>query len=337
MSFKPLDSEDLVISSELITAPVWTDYVSELKTFFTSSAQENSSPGAFYLDVYQTGSNLENAEVQFSVVYCDKKGSGSLLLNPSVPGISPSSINFGTYRNLVTGDEDTDIKFGEKTPEFFYALSFDRARYKEKLRPGTFKLTLNQGGSVLTLRDDSEETTVRVFTDAGRVFELYASSSLGQYTATNSNLYRDSGSYGKLFPDIGVVLLNGNTLAAPFNIGGLGLLSERQNNVDNKNTRKLFNAIKAGASFKANSEETISSNFIFIRARNSEFNYSTNPSYITGSGELRFRDFIDDPRTYFTTVGLYNNNNDLLAVAKLSRPLLKDSRKEALIRIKLDY
>ncbi len=336
MSFKRLDTEDLVISAEPITAPVWTGFIPTLTAFFTSSAQENSTPGAFYLDVYQTGSSLVSAEIQFSIAYCDKRGSGSIFFNPDVPQSTPSSVNYGTYRNLVLGDEDRDITFGDKTSETFYAISFDRARYKEKLLPGTFELTLNNSGTIIKLIDSSAYTNTISYTDSGRVFELYATSSTGLYTST-SNIYRDSGSYGKLLPDIGVVLLNTNTLAASSGVGGLGLTTTRNSNTDDKNSRKLFNVIKAGASFKVNSEETITSNFVFIRARNSEFNYSTNPSYITGSGDLRNSLFIDDPRSYFTTVGLYNDNNDLLAVAKLSRPLLKDSRKEALVRIKLDY
>ena len=85
------------------------------------------------------------------------------------------------------------------------------------------------------------------------------------------------------------------------------------------------------------SEETISSNYVFVRVRNSEFNYSTNPSNITSSGELRWDVMINTPQSYITTVGMYNDTNDLLAVAKLSRPLLKDFTKEALVRIKLDY
>ena len=74
-----------------------------------------------------------------------------------------------------------------------------------------------------------------------------------------------------------------------------------------------------------------------MRARNSEFNYSTNPSLITGSGELRHNVMVNSPQSYITTLGLYNDNNDLLATAKLSRPLIKDFTKEALVRIKLDY
>jgi hypothetical protein len=87
-----------------------------------------------------------------------------------------------------------------------------------------------------------------------------------------------------------------------------------------------------------NSEETLTSDFVYVRARNSEFNYSENPSFISGStGEVLYANFINSPTTYMTTVGLYNDNNDLLAVAKLSRPLPKDFTKEALVRIKLDF
>lgn len=86
------------------------------------------------------------------------------------------------------------------------------------------------------------------------------------------------------------------------------------------------------------SEEVITSNYIFIRARNAEFNYSTNPSFVDPTtGGVLYTDFITAPQTFITTVGLYNDNGDLLAVAKLSKPLKKDFTKEALIRVKLDF
>ena len=85
-------------------------------------------------------------------------------------------------------------------------------------------------------------------------------------------------------------------------------------------------------------KETISSDYIYIRARNAEFNYTENPSFISGStGEIVFNSFINNPQTFPTTIGLYNSTNELLAVAKLSRPLLKDFTKEALVRVKLDF
>ena len=87
-----------------------------------------------------------------------------------------------------------------------------------------------------------------------------------------------------------------------------------------------------------NSQETITSDFVFCRARNSEFNYSSNPSFISGStGQVLFPDFINNPQVFMTTVGMYNDANECIAVAKLSRPLLKDFTKESLIRVKLAF
>ena len=104
------------------------------------------------------------------------------------------------------------------------------------------------------------------------------------------------------------------------------------------NPNALLNCISAGANFALNSQETITSDFVFCRARNAEFNYTENPSFISGStGAVLYDLFINSPTTYITTVGMYNDQNELLAVAKLSKPLKKDFTKEALIRVKLDF
>ena len=82
----------------------------------------------------------------------------------------------------------------------------------------------------------------------------------------------------------------------------------------------------------------ISSDFVFVRLRNGEFNYSENPSFISGStGEVIYNYFINSPQTFPTAVGMYNDANELIAGAKLSRPISKDFTKEALIRVKLDF
>ena len=94
---------------------------------------------------------------------------------------------------------------------------------------------------------------------------------------------------------------------------------------------------KDGQDFQLDSEEKISSQYYFVRIKNSEFNYTTNPSYIDTNGDLNISSFADSPITYITTIGLYNDNNNLLAVAKLSQPMKKDFTTEALIRVKLDY
>ena len=104
------------------------------------------------------------------------------------------------------------------------------------------------------------------------------------------------------------------------------------------NSLKMWNAISGSGFFGLNSEETITSDFVFVRVRNNEYNYSENPSFISGStGVVVYPEFVDNPQTYITTVGLYNDNSELLAVAKLSRPLPKDFTKELLVRVKLDF
>jgi hypothetical protein len=337
MSFKTLDSEDIVISAESITAPVWTGFSQTLTNFYTSSIQSNSSTGNFYLDIYNEAISNTDAEIQFSVAYCDSKGSGSIPFNSNISGSSPSSVNYSTYRNLILGTEESLVKFSGIESEYFFALNIDRSRYKEKLLPGSFELTLIDGSDSIFLTDTSTDSTNISFCDAGRVYELKGLSSVAGEVKEGSQLFNASGSYGLLLPDIGVVLLNGQALSAPKASGGLGITFNRPNITlpeDIKNSSILFNKLSR---FKLNSEETISSNFVFIRARNSEFNYSTNPSYILNTGELRHNILIDDPKSYVTAVGLYNDNNDLLAVAKLSRPLLKDSRKELLVRLKIDF
>lgn len=97
-------------------------------------------------------------------------------------------------------------------------------------------------------------------------------------------------------------------------------------------------ATSASEDFKARSAETISSTHYFIRLRNKEFNYSNNPSfYNPDNGSLIQSDFRNDPKVYITTVGLYNDDNELLAVAKLSKPVRKSFDEEVLLRVRLDF
>jgi len=340
MSFKRFDPQDIVISAESVTAPVWSNSVIELATFFTSSAQVAGASGQYYYNVYQTASDDTTAAVQFSVAYGDVVGSGSLHFNLAVSGASPSKTIYGQYRSLVLGDEEGNFVFGSETGSHFYVISIDRARYKEKLLPGTFSLLLSGSGEdvFLNLTDNSQVATTTNFNDAGRVFDVVSGSLGNVYTGVNATGHSaGSGSYGFFLPDVGIIILNGKALDGSAADGGLNLGTIRSMNTEGSGSEKLFNAIKKGASFKINSEETISSNFVFVRARNAEFNYSANPSNVTGSGELRHNVMVNNPQAYATSVGLYNDNNDLLATAKLSRPLLKDFTKEALVRIKLDF
>jgi hypothetical protein len=342
MSFVALDPRDFVVSSDSITAPAWSGNVTTLSTFFTSS-NDNST---YYLNVYNAVPSDVNSAIQFSIGYGNKLGLGSAPINPLVPANTPTRINFGQFRNLIYGDAEASVNFGTGNinSNDFYAITIDRSRFKESLFPGTFNIAISSSAGRLQLTDDSLDVTTISYLDCGRVYNIVSGSN-GTAAATpliagsSTKGYTVSGSYGLFLPDIATLLINPRALALPFVSGGLALplysgsaaVSSSQNSV------LLFNAIRTGASFQLQSQETISSNYAFVRVRNDEYNYTSNPSFITGSGDLIYSNFINNPQTFITTVGLYNQNNDLLAVAKMSKPLVKDFTKEALIRIKLDW
>lgn len=338
MSFKRFDPQDIVVSAESITAPVWSSGATTLTAFYSSSAQVAGSSGAYYYNVYDLDPSGSTAKIQFALAYGDIAGSGSVRFNSAVAGQSPSKTIYGQYRTQVLGDEESNFIFGNQSGSHIFVINVDRARYKEKLLPGTLDLTLKNGGDILKLTDNSKVASSTIFTDAGRKFDLVSGSLGSVYTTVNQDGHSvNSGSYGMFLPDIGTIILNGKALDGTGAEGGINIATLRSDNTETSGSEKLFNALVEGESFKLNSEETISSNFVFVRARNAEFNYSSNPSNTSGSGELRHDVMINSPQSYITTVGLYNDNNDLLATAKLSKPLLKDFTKEALVRIKLDY
>lgn len=263
------------------------------------------------------------------------------------PPIIPSEVVYGQYRSLVLGDEDSDFRFGntrvdadntEAYADSFIALSVDRARFREKLDPNTCRIHLtakeeNSEDDIILAPDISAN---RRYLDAGRVFDLARYTKTGEYKYPEKGSNGAATSYGYFLPDIGVILFNTSNSASLF-ANGDTITPETWEKTEDKDKITKFKAAALN-SIILRSQETVTSNFVFVRARNAEFNYSTNPSNITGSaGNIRHDVMINQPQSFITTVGLYNDANELLAVAKLSRPLIKDFTKEALIRVKLDY
>ena len=322
MSFSRFQQDDSVISNETVVRPMWTGDNYTLTTFFTTSSYTE-----YYLDVYQTGSALSGSEVQFSIQYGNLNGSGSAPINSTVVGNSPSRVVYGQYRNLVYGTENDNFSFdnGTTTSNDIYVINIARSRYKQAIQPGTLNLTLTSGSAIIRLTDDSNTTSLTRFIGENKIYYIISGSSGNAYTSSAASTY-----YGVMLPDLGVIILNGtSSYIQPAN--------QATSSVNNH--LKLFNSISSGSNvnFQLSSQETISSRYFFTRVKNGEFNYTTNPSIIDANGNLLYTSLINNPQTYITTVGMYNDNNELLAVAKLSRPLVKDFTKEALIRVKLDY
>jgi len=336
MSFSRYATEDSVISSETVVRGMWkTTNTASLNTFFTSSII--TSP--YYVNVYDTSAT---SSVQFSIQYGHVSGSGSAPLNAAVVGVTPTRTNYGQYRSLIYNDENSAFIFGTYTSPDFIALNIARSCYKDAIKPGSLTLELSGsdfGRTMLSLTDDSViNGSVTNFIGSNRYYTLIS----GSTGTAATSLAGVSGSYGLMFPDLGVILLNPKALSVNSGSGGIALndinVTDSTNIANTSNYARIFGVIKGTTnSFTLQSEETVSSRYFFTRVKNNEYNYTTNPSIINNSGSLLYDTLINNPQTYFTTVGMYNDNNELVAVAKLSRPLIKDFTKEALVRIKLDY
>ena len=394
-----LDS-DKVNSIDRVFASAWTNNTNELFQFLTSSTQyvqtTPSSSGNYFMEVYNENPQLSasSAEVQFSIAYGHKAGSGSANLSSGDggDGFSATKAIYNQYRNLVFGgDETQNFTFGTHAPDDIYVININRGRYKNAIRLGNLDLHLRycsgsagstgvdgtgvDSGSLLRLTDDSVTTSgsaAAFRAGVGREFNLVSGSSGTISPVSHSGVLPNdinpnpisadnitstfqqvggSGSYGLVYPDVGLIILNPDALAMSASGGGIDLISSASNNSFGNNSARLLRALNNAANgvggitaeglttngFVLDSQEDIASKFYFIRVKNQDFNYTTNDSFTSDDGTLTFDSMIDNPQTYITTVGLYNDNQDLLAVAKLSQPLPKDFTKEALIKVKLDY
>jgi hypothetical protein len=178
------------------------------------------------------------------------------------------------------------------------------------------------------LIDDSSVAAATVGS-SGRVYNIVSGSLTSGVFNTSAPVY-----YGKFYPDHGVMVLDGNRLDQV-----LAFDTNISSDSEGNNHFAMYHSISGSSSgFQARNSQKITSAHYFVRVKNGQYNFSNNPTYTTGSdGLLAQSTFIGDPKTYITTIGLYNGNQELLAVAKLSQPLLKSFSREALIRVKLDY
>ncbi len=354
MAFKRLDPEDFVVSSDSVTSTVWSNNSPVLNTYQSSSVQKEGASGPFYISIYQTSSISNTAEVQFQIAYGNKNGGGGIDYDGAVPNVSSTSTIYGQYRALILEDENSYFNWGNEftgsDDNDFYALSVERARYKQTLLPGSTNIVLSSSGDMaaLHLTDNSNMVSVPDFYGTTRVYQLISGSNGSSYDG-GTGYTTNSGSYGWFLPDISTILLNPYALRDSSQ--GIGFITTTNNNTNAQNPSEFYTVFSASGAiardsgnntiedvFKLNSQETLTSDFVFVRTRNTEFNYSENPTFISGStGEVIYTYFINNPTVYPTTIGLYNDSNELLAVAKLSKPLQKDFTKEALVRVKLDF
>jgi hypothetical protein len=345
MSFISFDTADSIITSEAITGPLWSNNVYTLTSgsMFTSSVQEASTQGTFYLNVNNLAIATSGSELQYSIAYGHVSGSGSAPFNTAIPGATPTKVIYEQYYNTLyagSGITGSLVNFGGSNGQSkdMYIVNISRSRYKESLKPGSLNLRLSSGSTVINLTDDSNNTSTVSYIGANRVYNLVSGSNGVSFNS--SSLQTNSGSYGIFLPDIATVILNPRALALTPAQGGIGLVPNETPSTSytlayNANNNRLYNSIRIGNGFSLSSQETVSARYYDVHVKYGELNYTTNPSVIDSNGNIIYNTMIYNPQTFVTTVGLYNEQNELLAVAKLSKPLTKDFTKTLTLRVKL--
>jgi len=332
-----LDNDIVTNIKQTISSGMWSSGTATLTTFHTSSTQSGSS-GNYYYDVYKTNPVTDStAEIQFGLAYGNINGSGSKGTVGAATGNRSSAAVYSQFRNILLGPNTNKFTFaGSVTSSDCYVISVNRARMREKVDPGNWEVRIQQHAASASIKliDDSGATTNASVGEGGRVFNV-VSGTIATGTAVTETVAtsQPGGGYGLFYPDLGIIVLHPLILDA-----SSSMATGRTSNTDDDNSAKLYNQISRSAYFAARREEKISSTHYFCRAFNKEFNFSTNHTFFTSSdGSLTNVSFKKDPKTYITTVGLYNDNNELLAVAKLSRPILKNYSRECLLKVKLDF
>lgn len=324
--FKSFDPTNDIISSlkNLITENCWSpDITGVLTSAYTSSIQ-SASHGQYYLDIYQTNPTNSNAEVQYSVAYGHILGSGSAPLATGVA--SPSQMTYYQYRNLLLPSSLEKFTLANsRALDAITIINLKRDRIKEQLKPGGWELHLSGSNGYLSLIDDYSINPVGTATEGAISYNIVSGS-------VANGVKSPTKYYGIVYPESGILIMDAAAISASCSYYTDSVATNTNNNLN------TFSVIKSGSYFMAQNLQQVHSTYYFVRVMHNMFNYSNNPSFTTGSlGDLRYPTMIQHPNTFITTVGLYNDNNELLAVAKISKPLRKAFDNEQLLRIRLDY
>jgi hypothetical protein len=339
---------------EIVTTGLWANDSGSLNVFFTASSQTTATSGKYYYNVYdQNPLTSETEEVQFAIAYGHVDGSGSVDLATDDNALLPTKATYAQYKSMLLDPTDTKFQFDNASgvatdANGIYIINVARARYREKMDAGNWSLSLSGSNGLFTFIDNSGKKFGDSYGLSGNVFKVVRGSlNLGTQAEATITATTDSGTgegFGEFYPDRGIIILNaravgttvGNVWNEAYQSQG-SLVPSYSTAADMENHKRLYYAIKNGKDFEARRTENISTQHFFVRATNRQFNYSNNPTYIDANGFFTEPTFETDPQTFITTVGLLNDANELIAVAKTSQPIVKSFDKEVLIKVKLSF
>ena len=339
---------------EVVTTGLWSSDSGSLMSFYTASSQTEAVSGKYYYNVYQTDPiDTDIEEVQFAVAYGHVDGSGSVTLDIDPNGLLPTKATYAQYKSMLLDPTLAKFQFDNSVAAAtdsndIYVINVARARYRESMDAGNWSLKVSGSNGLFTFIDNSGKKFGDSYGLSGNVFKVVSGSlNLGtqnEATIKNTTDPTSGQGYGLFYPERGIIILNptavGNVVGNVFNeaFQTVGTLTPSYSTAaDQENHKRLYHAIRAGKDFDARRTENVSTQHFFVRATNREFNYSNNPTYLDADGFFTEPTFETDPQTFITTIGLLNDANECVAVAKTSQPIVKSFDKEVLIKVKLSF
>lgn len=337
-----------------VTKPLFNINNDRCNSFFTSSVIDNHKK--YYMSITTKNSIDNNFSKVFDISYAHKDGLGSTFVKENTE-LYPAKVMYKKYMADCFGNADVLTFKSGKTSDYFYIIEFDRNSFKDRLDNTTLQISLsplssssnqlvNTGSNVT-----SNQNSNKIFTliDDSRITKTYndITYDINEYYSLVEGTIQQGLSedeeldiWGLVFPNKGLILLDGKTLdySCSFNTVTAS--------IDGDNINKLFLSISGSLSpnnvrtnheyWYCRSAELYSDLNFFCRIYKNQFNYTNNYTYISGSDRKFYYDVVNaTSKTYITTIGLYNDARELLAVAKLRKPLLKDSGHEYIFNIKI--
>lgn len=366
MIFSQFNSDDIVVGkinqvSSGLFGSTNNLYASQ-SLFTTSSVQAQTMIGTNQFDVrngqYYTNVYYDN-QVYFSVAYGDYENSGSSKYNSdaitdaSRTYTNETKVIYSQYRNLLLQPGDSLFTFasGSSTSavegEAIFALNFAADKMKDQIDPGQLQINFKSTNGDFSFIDDSS-----IINKQQNVYNLISGSIVNgvptPYLKNKSPVYEGIGLF---YPTNGVVIFNSVNLSKKVGFSSTGVQTRPNNSTSTtyKNywriwSRDFITAMRLSKKQMAvRKSEFVPSTNYFVRVKNREFNYTNNPTFVSDGtdgltkGTIIYQELINNPKTYITTVGLYNANNELLAVGKISKPVQKSFDNELLIKVRIDF
>ena len=269
--------------------------------------------------------------------------------------LSQISVGYDITGSVLRFDEDGDILAGGRKINEAVFFNFTRLLIKDEIKKGTVSLTMGVDstyatpfGATVTITDAGGVNDFRVNSPVGEYGVLYASGSAIEPTAPQYSATYSAAACGLIYYQTGLMVLSSSLFNSLTNGG---ILTNANGNSEMDSVGNTINAALTGSQISGNADNLrhrmqnvqfnntveLNSTIYFCRANHNEFNYSSNPTYLSSS-QIRVKQVSsDEPISYITSVGLYSENNELLAVGKLSEPLKKTPANEFTIRTRLDY